>query len=55
VNVAETVAEQLRAVEAFFARLAAQRDRLPSIEETIVHVPMHARHATASAVEALAA
>lgn len=55
VNLAETVAEQLRAVEAFFARLAAQRDRLPSIDDSTFHVPIHARRAAVPAMEALAA
>ena len=55
VNVAETVAEQLRAVEAFFSRLAARHDRLPSIDDSIVQRPMHASRTTAPAAEALAA
>jgi len=55
VNVAETVAEQLCAVEAFFARLAEECERLPSIDDSIVRTPRHARRATAPGMEALAA
>jgi tRNA-dihydrouridine synthase B len=55
VNAAGTVGDQLRAVEAFFARLAAQCDRLPAIGDSIAHGSMNARRATAPATEALAA